>query len=241
MNKNEKVKKYKLPTNSPYNEKGAFRWPGNYNSAFYFLSNIPKFNSLEDYYKHNNFTDEVMDDLQDWTLTDVTKSALFYYLDIKIQERQKIGADLIVIHDWRIITFLLLQLNLTEELLKFVDYLDLLDFSSEKMKISGAFQTVEALSILNKPLSNPMGLRKLLNFLKVDLPSIDFLVNQAIKENNYNQIVFFLYTFEAGISDKYILTETLKHYKTLKKGQIISKKEIKDFTNIVWDDIKADL
>lgn len=167
MNKNEKIKKYKLPTNSLYNEKGSFRWPGIYKSAFYFLSTILNFDSLEHYYKDNNFTDEVINHLQNWTLKEITKSALFYYLDIRIQERRNIEADSIVIHDWRIITFLFLHSDLTDELFKFVDYLDLLDFSSEKIKILGAFQTVKALSIPNKPLSNPIGLLSL--FSQLDL------------------------------------------------------------------------
>lgn len=156
-----------MPRNSLYNEKGSFRWPGIYKSAFYFLSTILNFDSLEHYYKDNNFTDEVINHLQNWTLKEITKSALFYYLDIRIQERINIEADSIVIHDWRIITFLFLHSDLTDELFKFVDYLDLLDFSSEKIKILGAFQTVKALSIPNKPLSNPIGLLSL--FSQLDL------------------------------------------------------------------------
>jgi len=108
--------------------------------------------------------------------------------------------------------------------LTFVENLNLLTFSSEKIRIYVAFITFKSFSIQNTPVINPTGLRKLLNFLKVDLISIDFLVKKEVKENHYNQIVYFLYTFEAGVDHRCVLTETLKHYKTLKKGQIISKK-----------------
>lgn len=238
MNKNEKMEQYRLPIKTLYSEKEVFRWPGNYLSAIFFLSNIPKFNNLEHYYKHNNFDDDVMNKLQNWSLEEVTKSALFYYLDIRIEERKKIETDVIVMYDWQIISFLLLHPKLTNELFNFLEYLGLLSFFSEKMMISGTLQTVKALSKRKKSVSNPIGLSKVLNFLGVDSLSIKVLVDQAVKEDSFDIVVAFLYTFEAGVTNNYILTETLRNYQAAKKGRILSKEEFDQFTNDSWVDLR---
>lgn len=143
-----------------------------------------------------------MNDLKGWKLKTVLRSALYFYFENKINERRKVNIDIIALHDWKLLASLIINSKLSDNVLLFISKVGLIDISSEKMIVSGSFQAIKSIVVFEERLSDTKGLKKLLKFLKVDLLSVDSLINQAFQEQKIDKIAAFLYKFESGLNEK---------------------------------------
>lgn len=219
---------YTLPRNIKFSKNSRFYWPGSLHEAVQFLTFICYYETLDSYFDTYNFSETLMNDLKRWDLENITKSALYFYFETRISLRKKDDTGIIVPYDWKILASLIINSKLSDNILSFIEELDLMSISSEKLVISGSLKAIENIIVFEAHITETDGLKKLLKFLKVDLPSIDSLVNEAFKEKKLDKIAAFLYTFESGLDKNLILTKYLINYKnfTTDKSQAEQKRKV---------------
>lgn len=89
MNFLEEQKKYNLPTDTKYSKSKPFRWPGGVIEAIDLLGNIPYFSDSNELFNVFPVNESLMSVFENWSLEDLANSALFFYLENIVIERQR--------------------------------------------------------------------------------------------------------------------------------------------------------
>lgn len=212
MNFLENQKNYTIP-NTLYSENQKFRWAGSYTQAIELLRIIPHFKSSESLFEIFDIDQFPLAIIESWTLDNVTKSALFFYLENLFSDKKIIQANLMSVYEWKIISSLLINSEISNSILNFINELDLVKISQNKIIISGSCQSIERVYNFEKKIFNKIGLQNLLSFLKIDLDSRDLLIEQAFKNKNLENIAAFLFVYESNLDKRFVLTQALMDYK----------------------------
>lgn len=231
----DKKKNYSLSRNSLFSKNSSLYWPGNLQSAVHFLKFICYFESIEYFFDCFGFSETLMNDLKGWKLKTVLRSALYFYFENKINERRKNNIDIISSYDWKLLSSLIINSKLSDNVLLFINKIGLIEISSEKIIVSGSFQAIKSIVVFEERISDTKGLKKLLKFLKVDSVSVDSLVDQAFQEKKIDKIAAFLYTFQSGLNDKLILTEFLINYKKYNSKQTQNEQKLQILSNDILE------
>ena len=225
MNIIERQKNYKLPKNFIFNKDSKYYWSGTSAEALDFLTFIPYYENAKPFFEECDFKDTIKNEIQKWDLTTILKSSLYFYFETKIEKRRKMKTEIITIYDWQILASLIIHSKLSDTVLLFIKELGLMHISTEKMIISGSFHALDNIFVFEQRVLNKETLKKLLEFLKVDIASADSLVNEAFKNKSVKKIAAFLYTFESGLDKNLILTEYLINYKIYNNTKIQSQQK----------------
>ena len=223
----EKQTNYRLPVNTPYNKGQSFRWQGTFLEAIELFEKLPLFSNSQDLFQVFPITDSSMSIMKKWNLEDLSKSALFFYLENQISERSKNSEIVLNKYDWSIIAQLLINSKISDHILVFIKEISLKEGSSEEIIRSGSLFAMKDLVFIKEDISNGDGLKNLLAFLKVDLISIQSLVNEAFQKQSFLPIINFLEKFQNGLDKDLLLTEILQFVKKNKKQQNIQNVEEK--------------
>ena len=221
----DKQKNYKVPENFIFNKNSKYYWSGTTQDALDFLTFIPYYENTEPFFEDCDFSDTVKNEIQKWDLITILKSSLYFYFETEIERRRKMETEIITIYDWQIVSSLIIHSTLSDTVLLFIKELDLVNISTERMIISGSFHALDNIHVFEDRILNKDTLKKLLEFLKVDLVSADVLVNDAFKNKSVKKIASFLYTFESGLDQNLILTEYLANYKKYNNTKIQSQQK----------------
>ncbi len=205
-------KNYILP-DTLYSENQDLRWKGSHHQAIGFLEVIPNFKSSVSLFEIYNIDEFPLTNIKKWTLEDVSKSALFFYLENIFIDRKKIQADLMSVYEWRIISSLIINSEISHSILNFIKELNLVKISQNKKIVSGCFESIEQVYTFEEQIFSEIGLQNLLSFLKIDLDSSKLLIEQAFKNKNLKNIAAFVFTYEASLDKRLVLTQALINYK----------------------------
>lgn len=205
-------KNYTLPK-TLYSENKNLRWPGSFTDAIELLCIIPSFKNSLLLFEIFTIDQSKLAILKNWTLEDVSKSALFFYLENLFIDRKIIQTNLMSVYEWQVISSLIINSKLSASILKFIDELDLVKISQNKIIISGSCQSIEKIYNFEKRIFSKTGLQNLLSFLKIDIESSNFLIEEAFKNKNLENIAAFLFTYQANLDKRFVLTQVLINYK----------------------------
>ena len=195
MDLSEKNKNYVLPTNFLYSQGNSFRWPGDDLEALDWIELIPYFKDSTALFKLYSFSDSLVFSIANWKIEDLTKSALYFYLETIIEKRKKKQTKILTQYDWQLISGLIINSAISNDILFFIEELNLKKISPENIILFGSRNALDNISDFERRVSSTNGLKNLLTFLEVDLISIDSLVKDASKQKTVKNIVSFLYIF----------------------------------------------
>ena len=240
MDLSEKNKNYVLPTNLLYSQGNSFRWPGDDLEALDLIELIPYFKDSTALFKLYSFSDFLVFSIANWKIEDLTKSALYFYLETIIEKRKKKQTTILTQYDWQIISGLIINSAISNDILFFIEELNLKKISPENIILFGSRNALDNISDFEKKVSTTNGLKNLLTFLEVDLISIDSLVKDASKQKTVKNIVSFLYIFENGLDKEFLLTEVLRTYRNSKNQKNVNE-QIKSILNDLYKSQLYDL
>jgi len=212
MNFLDNQKNYAIP-NTLYSENQRLRWTGSYTQAIELLRIIPHFKSSESLFEFFDIDEFPLAIIKNWNLEEISKSALFFYLENLFSDKKRIQANLMSAYAWQVISGLIINSEISTSILDFIKELDLVKISQNKIIISGSCQSIERIYNFEKRIFNEIGLQNLLSFLKIDLDSRNFLIEQAFEKKNLKNIAAFLFSYEARLDKTFVLTQTLRNYK----------------------------
>ena len=188
-------KNYILPTNLVYSQGKSFRWPGDDLEGCDLIEIIPYCKDNIDLFQMCSFSDSLMAKIENWKIEELTKSALYFYLETRIDKRKKRQTKILTQYDWQLVSGLIVNSAISNEILFFIEELGLKKFSPEKIIISGIKNGLSNISDFEIRVSSNNGLKNILTFLEMDIVSIDSLLEDAFKQKTVKNIVSFLYTF----------------------------------------------
>lgn len=233
MNFLDNQKNYTIP-NTLYSKNQKLRWAESYIQAIELLRIIPHFKSSESLFEIFDIDEFPLAIIKNWTLDNVSKSALFFYLENLFSDKKIIQANLMSVYEWKVISSLIINSEISNSILNFINELDLVKISQNKIIIAGSCQSIERVYDFEKRIFSEIGLQNLLYFLKVDLDSSNLLIKQAFKNKNLENIAAFLFVYEANLDKRFVLTQALINYKNqdldknLKKTSLETKKLLND-------------
>lgn len=196
MNFLENQKNYTIPS-TLYSENKNLRWAGSFNQAIELLYIIPHFKNSVSLFEIFTVDESQLAIIKNWTLEDVSKSALFFYLENLFIHKKIIQADLMSVYEWQVISSLIINSEISNSILNFIKKLNLVKISQNKIIVSGSYQSIERVYNFEKRIFSEIGLQNLLSFLKVDFASRNLLIDQTFKNKNLENIAAFLFTYEA--------------------------------------------
>jgi len=202
----ENQKNYTIPS-TLYSENKNLRWAGSFNQAIELLYIIPHFKNSVSLFEIFTVDESQLAIIKNWTLEDVSKSALFFYLENLFIHKKIIQADLMSVYEWQVISSLIINSEISNSILNFIKKLDLVKISQNKIIVSGSYQSIERVYNFEKRIFSEIGLQNLLSFLKVDFESRKLLIEQACKNKNLENIAAFLFTYEANLDKIFVLTQ----------------------------------
>ena len=139
------------------------------------------------------------------------------------------------------IAALIINSKISTHILLFLKEIGLRKISPEKVILSGSQHGIRNLYDFERRISNGIGLKNLLPYLKIDRISIESLVNQAFKEKSVKNICEFLYTFEEGLDKEFFFfTEVLETYKNSQNNQEV-KDQMENLLNKLYQSRLNDL
>lgn len=206
MNFLENQKNYTIPS-TLYSENKNLRWAGSFNQAIELLYIIPHFKNSVSLFEIFTVDESQLAIIKNWTLEDVSKSALFFYLENLFIHKKIIQADLMSVYEWQVISSLIINSEISNSILNFIKKLDLVKISQNKIIVSGSYQSIERVYNFEKRIFSEIGLQNLLSFLKVDFASRNLLIDQTFKNKNLENIAAFLFTYEANLDKIFVLTQ----------------------------------
>jgi len=202
----ENQKNYTIPS-TLYSENKNLRWAGSFNQAIELLYIIPHFKNSVSLFEIFTVDESQLAIIKNWTLEDVSKSALFFYLENLFIHKKIIQADLMSVYEWQVISSLIINSEISNSILNFIKKLNLVKISQKKIIVSGSYQSIERVYNFEKRIFSEIGLQNLLSFLKVDFESRNLLIEQAFKNKNLENIAAFLFTYEANLDKRFVLTQ----------------------------------
>jgi hypothetical protein len=202
----ENQKNYTIPS-TLYSENKNLRWAGSFNQAIELLYIIPHFKNSVSLFEIFTVDESQLAIIKNWTLEDVSKSALFFYLENLFIHKKIIQADLMSVYEWQVISSLIINSEISNSILNFIKKLNLVKISQNKIIVSGSYQSIERVYNFEKRIFSEIGLQNLLSFLKVDFESRNLLIEQAFKNKNLENIAAFLFTYEANLDKRFVLTQ----------------------------------
>ena len=210
-----------------FSENGKFGWPGDINDAISCLNDIPYVtNTIPIIEKH--FSDKTFGVILIlWDLETLAKSSLHFYLKTAVHQRKETNRSLFNWYDWVYITPSILNENTSKGVLNFIQT----SYGCpEKLKIFGvkfSIRSFMSYSDFNLKLKmSPKSLDNLLNLLKIDQLSREFLIQRTFKDKNFNQLVEFLSIYECSLNKNLVLTKALIFYTKGIKNKTLSFKKI---------------
>lgn len=206
MNFLENQKNYTIPS-TLYSQNKNLRWAGSFNQAIELLYIIPHFKNSVSLFEIFTVDESQLAIIKNWTLEDVSKSALFFYLENLFIHKKIIQADLMSVYEWQVISSLIINSEISNSILNFIKKLNLVKISQNKIIVSGSYQSIERVYNFEKRIFSEIGLQNLLSFLKVDFESRNLLIEQAFKNKNLENIAAFLFTYEANLDKRFVLTQ----------------------------------
>ena len=213
--KNEK-NEYKLEKNSLFGDKGSYYWPGTFDEALYLLRQAPYSPNIPHLFEINPLTEEVENEVQSWSFALIVKSALYFLLKEKIEERKKNKLNSLSKYDWPLIVPLMLNQSINKEIILFIEenYKVPYDFI-----IVAAHFSIKRLILFNQLIISQNSLNDFLIFLKIDVLSRQILVKRCFRNQNFDQLADFLFALNSSLNQDLIFSEVLKNYNSYGKDK----------------------
>lgn len=133
----------------------------------------------------------LLKDLQRYNYNNLAVSVIYYY--IKTISREK---KFLAYHEWEKVISGLLQPNITDSVLFFLEKFNIINFlletETENQFIAGALSYFQIIAISAKSSSDLKEIKNLLKFLKVDQSLIESLVKKTYTQANFKDLTDFL-------------------------------------------------
>lgn len=172
-----------------YVENGTHRWFDDEMEAASILSCLGSYKNIDEFFNIYPFYREKCGN---WTLQILAESALYYYLEKKITERQRYKEALITSYEWELISTLIVNSFLSDGILAFVKQTRLLDISPNSRIIFGCYKALDTTFVFEANIFTEKGLQNLLLFLNVDKISSKYLINKTLQLKNFDLMKNFI-------------------------------------------------
>lgn len=181
---------------------------------------------------------------ENWSFSKLANSAFFFYLETRIEQRKKENVEIIIRYDWKLLGNLILNSIISEDVILFIKEINLINICNQQTVFLGFSDALLSVSNFEMRIFSIKGLENLLKFLKIDLVSIDSLINEAVQKKDLSQIAEFVKTFESRLLPELIFSRCLMNYKKFNSSEKIEKL-LKDTWTLqksqLWDLEKLEL
>ena len=206
-----------LNQNTLFSKEGPFYWPSTFNEATLFLEQVPFSKSKDILLERISFSNDFSEKTKNWDFVTTANSALYFFLEEKINERILNEESIFNRYDCYIIFLLLLNPALSKQTITFVENLYKIP---QKIKVSGGLYLFRNYFLFDVIEISPNSLDNFLEFLNIDSFSKNYLVKKTFKEKSFQMIESFLFLLDCNLNGNFILTETLANYKKYKNNTI---------------------
>ena len=131
-------------------------------------------------------------------MLNLAESTLYFYLEEKIKDKKYYKEPLISFYEWQLITNLIINSSISDQILVFIRDLNLIEISPTQKIIQGSYYSIANITLqdFEEGLCNKKSLKNLLNFLNVDIITTNYIVSKTLDLKDKKLLATFIYTLK---------------------------------------------
>ena len=131
-------------------------------------------------------------------MLNLAESTLYFYLEEKIKDKKYYKEPLISFYEWQLITNLIINSFISDQILVFIRDLNLIEISPTQKIIQGSYYSIANITLqdFEEGLCNKKSLKNLLNFLNVDIITTNYIVSKTLDLKDKKLLATFIYTLK---------------------------------------------